>query len=250
MGQREGDSSMSPPEGRSPSGLSLPNHLEIDVHLRHEQIVFLRWIGCDGNITGVSAGAEIVVIPPSVGVTQLEVHSGGKVVSQLSHDAVNILLGIENIVVDQVRIERELFGVLIPKVDLPIVFLLQLADTESSLIRVALAALARLTSGVGATATLKIRSEVGEYPHGYSPRFPAEFRWHIEHQQAVDPGLILRQRRCIRYVGRTALIVNVKCVAVACVIVECRRKLEVKVVREIKPCPYLPREQERVGVRD
>src|SRR5262249_39072570 len=135
-------------------------------------------------------------------------------------------------------------------IELPIVLLFQLTNAKPSLECVALAALARLTCGVGATATLKIGSEVGEYPHGYSPRFPAEFRRHIEYQQAVDPGLVLRQRCCIRYVGRTALIVNVKCVAVACVIVERRRKLEVKVVREIKPCPYLPREQERVGVRD
>src|SRR5215472_1307387 len=171
---------MSPPEGRSPSGLSLPNHLEIDVHLRHEQIVFLRWIGCDGNITGISAGAEVVVIPPSVGIAQLQVHSGGEVVCQLNDNPVNILLRVENIIVDQVWIERELLCVLIPKIDLPIVFLLQLTDTEPSLIRVALAAVARLACGVGAIVGFKIGSEITEYPHRYSPRFPAEFHWHVE----------------------------------------------------------------------
>src|SRR5262249_13212621 len=133
-------------------------------------------------------------------------------------------------------------------IELPIVLLFQLTNAKPSLECVALAALARLTCGVGATATLKICGEVTEYPHGYSPRFPAEFRRHIEHQQAIDPGLVLRQRRCIRYIWRTALIVDVKCVAVACVIVECRRELEVKIVREIKSCPHLPREQERVGI--
>jgi hypothetical protein len=129
-----------------------------------------------------------------VGVGQLKVHSGGKVICELSSDTVHILLSVENIVIDQVRIERILLDLLIPNVELPIVFLLQLADTESDLKRVALAALARLTCGIGALVGLKIGREVAEYPHGYSPRFPTEFRRHIEHQQAVDSGLVLRQR--------------------------------------------------------
>ena len=40
------------------------------------------------------------------------------------NDAVHVLPAIENIVVDQIWIERVLLGVLIPGVDLPIVFLL------------------------------------------------------------------------------------------------------------------------------
>src|SRR5215831_356402 len=108
--------------------------------------------------------------------------------------------------------------------------------------------MARLTRGVGALVSLEISREIAEYPHRYSPRFPAEFRRHVEHQQAIDPGLVLRQRLCIRYIWRTTLIVDVKGVAVSCVIVECRRELEVKIVREIKSCAHLPREQERVGI--
>src|SRR5262249_33500650 len=100
------------------------------------------------------------------------------------------------------RIERVLLDLLIPKVDLPIAFLLQLADTKSSLIRVALAAMARArrsyrvamgvkhNCGIGAIISFKISREVAEYPHGYPPRFPPEFHGHIEHQQAVDAGLV------------------------------------------------------------
>ena len=47
-------------------GLSLPNHLEVDVQICEEQIEFGCWIGCD--ILSISAGAEVVVIPPAVGV--------------------------------------------------------------------------------------------------------------------------------------------------------------------------------------
>ena len=53
---------------------------------------------------------RLLVIPPAVGVGQLEVHSGRKVVCRLSRDPVHILLSVENIVIDQVRIERVLLG--------------------------------------------------------------------------------------------------------------------------------------------
>jgi hypothetical protein len=43
---------------------------------------------------------------------------------------------------------------------------------------------------------------------------------------------------------------DVKRVAVAGVVVERRRKLEVKLLREIKPRAYLPRQQKRVRIWD
>ena len=82
----------------------------------------IRWIDCDGDIA--SASAEIVIVPPTVAVVQGEVDSGTQVVCRCDTDAVNIQLAIEPIIIDQVRIERELLGVLIPKVYLPIILLL------------------------------------------------------------------------------------------------------------------------------
>jgi len=79
-------------------------------------------IDCDGEIA--AAGAEIVIVPPTVAVVQGEVDSGTQVVCRCDTDTVNIQLAIEPIIIDQVRIERELLGVLIPKVYLPIVLLL------------------------------------------------------------------------------------------------------------------------------
>src|SRR5215831_16244086 len=169
-----------------------PNHLEFDVQVSGEPIVLTRWIN-SGGLHRDSARAEIVIVPPTVGVGQPDVHRGAQIVCRLNCNAVKIQLTIENIIVDQVWIERELLGVLIPNVDLPIVLLLQLADTEPSLIRVALAALARLACGGSAVVPFKIGREVAVYPHRYSPRFPAEFHWHIEHQKAVDAGLVRRE---------------------------------------------------------
>src|SRR4029077_8553668 len=146
-----------------------------------------------------------------------------------------------NVIIDQVRIERELLGVLIPKVDLPIAFLLQLADTEPSQVRVALVAMARLTGGVGAIVGLEIGREIAEYPHWQFADFPADFCRHFEDQQTVDPGLVLRHRRRVGHVWTTTLVVEVKGVAVTSVVVEDWRPLKVDVVREIKSPSHLPR---------
>src|SRR5207253_8915824 len=116
---------------------------ELDVQVSGEPIVLSGWIN-SGGLRCDSACAEIVIVPPTVGVSQRHVHSRGQVVCRSSGDAVHIQLRIENIIVDQVWIERELVGVLIPNVDLPIAFLLQLADTEPSQVRLALPATAPL----------------------------------------------------------------------------------------------------------
>ena len=96
--------------------------LEFEIQVGGEEIVFIRWIGRDGQTTYISASAEIVIVPPTVGVVQGEADSASQVVCRCDTDAVHIQLGIEPIIIDQVWIERELLGVLIPNVDLPIVF--------------------------------------------------------------------------------------------------------------------------------
>ena len=63
-----------------------------------------------------------------------------------------------------------------------------------SRIGVALAALARLPCRGGAVVTFKISREIAVDAHWHPPRFPSDFHRHIEHQQAVDAGLVLRQR--------------------------------------------------------
>src|SRR5215467_3108317 len=112
---------------------------EFDVQVSGEPIVLSQWIN-SGGLRSDSARAEIVIVPPTVAVGQGEVDGTAKVVCGSSDDALHIQLGVENVIIDQVRIERELLGVLIPNVDLPIAFRLQLADTESGRIGVALVA--------------------------------------------------------------------------------------------------------------
>ena len=146
---------------------------ELHIQISGEEIVLIRRINCDGQIT--SAGAEIMVVPPTVSVVQGEVYSATQVVCRCDTDAVHIQLAIEPIVIDQVRIEGELLSMLIPNVDLPIILLLQLPDTESKCVGVALTALARLARGGGALVSFKIGREIAVETHLQAPGFPAEF---------------------------------------------------------------------------
>ena len=125
-----------------------------------------------------SARAEIMINAPTMAVGQVEVDGVGQAcMPALDGDPVHIQLGVEKIIIDQVRIERELFGVLIPNVDLPIIFCLQLADAETALIGVALAAVARLAGGFGAIVGLEIGREIAEYPHRQFARFSSRLPW-------------------------------------------------------------------------
>src|SRR6476619_6288383 len=95
-----------------------------------------------------------------------------------------------------------------------------------------------MTSRFSAIIGVEINREITEDPHRQVPEFPAEFHWHIENQQTVNAGLIATG---------VALEMNVKRVAVAGVIIDCRRQLEVNVVGKSKSRTYLPRQHERVS---
>src|SRR5262249_3762646 len=109
----------------------------------------------------------------------------------------------------------------------------------------------RSGSGVCALVTLKVDREITEDVHWQLADLPAYFPRHIENEQAVDAGLVLRERDGVRHKRRAALVMNVKRVAVAGVVVDRRCDLEKQVVfGKCEPCPGLPSEQERVRVRD
>src|SRR5262245_10291239 len=92
-----------------------------------------------------------------------------------------------------------------------------------------------------AVVTLDNVSEFTEDAHWQVPQFPADFRWNIKNQQAVNADLI-----CIRI----ADVMNVKRVTVTGVVIERRRRLDVNAVREGKPCACLPCQHVRVRERN
>src|SRR5262245_9468111 len=102
-----------------------------------------------------------------------------------------------------------------------------------------LAGVVEMSRRLCAVVTLNIVSELTEDAHRHVPEFPADFRWHIKNQQAVNADLI-----CIRI----ADVMNVKRVTVTGVVIERRRRLDVNAVRESKSCACLPRQH--VGVRE
>ncbi len=93
---------------------------ELDVQISGEVLVLAERVDINGLRDSTSA--EIMVVPPTIAVVQSEVDSATQVVCRCDTDAVNIQLAIKPIIIDQVLIERVLLLVLIPNVDLPIVF--------------------------------------------------------------------------------------------------------------------------------
>src|SRR5262245_56579367 len=104
--------------------------------------------------------------------------------------------------------------------------------------------------GPGPIVSVKVDREVAEQAHWQLADFPADFPRHVINEQAIDAGLILRERSRVRHGWRTALEVNVKRVAVAGVIIEGWRKLNVNVVRKRDARAHLPSKQEGIGIRN
>src|SRR4029077_3258931 len=112
---------------------------------------------------------------------------------------------------------------------------LELTNAQTEFPRVPLTSTACMTRRFSAIVGVEINRELAEDAHRQVPELPADFHWHIENQQTVNAGLIAT---------RVALKMNVKRVAVAGVIIDCRRQLEVNVVGKSKSRSYLPRQHE------
>src|SRR5260370_15936274 len=97
----------------------------------------------------------------------------------------------------------------------------------------------------------KIGRKIAEDVHRQVADLPAELPRHIKNEQAIDARLVLRQRDGVGYERRTALVMNIKRVAIAGVVVDRRRDLEEEVVFwKRQPRSALPRQKKRICVRD
>ena|SRR5205809_1105375 len=98
-----------------------------------------------------------------------------------------------------------------------------------------------MSRGLCSIVGFEVHRKVSEDAHWYLPNFPPDFGRHIENQKTVDA--------CLIAIG-VAREVDVKRIAVAGVVVERRRKLEIQDVREFKLRTYLPSQQESIVVWD
>src|SRR4029077_7048218 len=80
--------------------------LESHVKICNEPLISTDRIDLDAD--RCSAGAERVIPPPAIIVAKTELHSVAQRVSRVSPDAMHIQMTVENVVIDQVRIERVL----------------------------------------------------------------------------------------------------------------------------------------------
>ena len=85
--------------------------------------------------------------------------------------------------------------------------------------------------GGGTVVGFQVRGEIPKDAHGNFPNFPADLGRDIENQKTVNSRLIAT---------RVTWEMDVKRVAVAGVVVEGRRKLEVRDVRKVKLRSNLP----------
>src|SRR5437016_6826007 len=91
-----------------------------------------------------------------------------------------------------------------------------------------------------AIVSIEVRCEIPEGAHRNFPDLPANLGGYVEDQKTVDARLIATG---------IARIMDIKRVAVAGVVVQGWRKLEVRDVREIKLRSDLPAEHECIGER-
>src|SRR5437764_1255069 len=95
----------------------------------------------------------------------------------------------------------------------------------------------------------RVDAEIAEDPDGDLADLESEFRRHFQNEQAVDPNLVRGHRSDVTEALLTADVEAIKAVAVAAVVIEDRRDLEINVLREIELRADLPREEPGVSVR-
>jgi len=113
--------------------------------------------------------------------------------------AMHVQAAVENVIIDQVRIERVLVAVLIPDVDLcQSCFTFKLAEAGADLIGVTLVPFTRMAGGGGPIVGFEIDCKIAEETHRNFAKFSSRFPTAYRNEKAVNAGLILRQRRRVR----------------------------------------------------
>src|SRR5205807_7852138 len=136
---------------------------------------------------------------------------------------------------DQVRVDRELLDVLPEYFQRHVVLLLNFANAEADLISVTLVAFIRMSGGSGTVVAVEIHGKISEEAHRNLAKLPIELHRHIENHEAVDAGRVRGNSRVALAEIRIAHEVDVKAVAIACVVLERRRALTAAVLRHAHP---------------
>src|SRR5437588_12160632 len=123
-------------------------------------------------------------------VGDVEEYCTSQHVSGCQDEALLIELAVDQVIIAEVGIQRELFLMLPVALDLPIVLLLELTNTETSFISVALATASWMACRGGSVVGVEVRGEIPEGAHRNFPNFPANLGGYVEDQKTVDARLI------------------------------------------------------------
>src|SRR5436190_21983541 len=220
--------------------------LKLHVQIGLEDLVFVERVDPD---VGDAARAERFIRAAAVAVTEVETNGVAERVSSLDDDALDVHPAIEEVGINQIRVECVLLGVLPESLELHVLLRLQLTDAGADLIRVTLISGFRMSRGARPIIRIEIDGEIAEDAERDFADLEPEFRRHFQNEQAVDPNLVRGHRSGVTEAPLTADVEAVKAVAVAAVVIEDRRDLEINVLREIELRADLPREEPGVGVR-
>src|ERR1043166_1195842 len=154
----------------------------------------------DSNVAS-AAGAEIVVNLPAVGPGCFERDGIAQHVGRGKRDTFQANAAVEDVRINQVRIEGVLFGVLPPRAQFPIMFRFQLTNGEADLVsRIFITMSAgydtkRTGGGSGSCALIafEVHGEIAKQSHRQLADFPADFPRHVVNQEAIDALLIFRE---------------------------------------------------------
>src|ERR1041384_6519857 len=161
--------------------------LELHIQIGLKELVFVERV--DADIAG-AASAERFVRAPAVAVTKIEDDGIADRVACLHDDAFNIHPAVEEVRINQVRIERVLLGVLPERLKLPIVLRLQLPDAGADLISVALVLRFRMSGRNGTVVAVEVHREVAKNAQRYVVNLESKFPGRLEDHKAVDSYLV------------------------------------------------------------
>ena len=116
----------------------------------------------------------------------------------------------------------------------------ELPYPDADHVSITLVAFGGMPGSSRAIIAVKIDREIAKDTHRQFPEFPADFRRHVEDEQAIYTSLVLA--------AVVAAEEGVKCVACPGIIVDGRRHLEINVLGEIELCSHLPGQQPGIGI--
>ncbi len=130
--------------------------------------------------------SETIVSLPSIGVSEICGNGIAQRITERDGRSFHVHAAVENIGIDQIRIECVLLDVLPEGGELPVVLGFNFSDSHSDLVGERLVIVIRMARRGGTIVRIEVGGEVAENAHGKFSHLPTELDRQLEYEQAVD----------------------------------------------------------------